>query len=95
MPYYVYTLADPRDLIIRYIGISTNPVRRYKQHISEAGSGSIAKESWLQGLTHLQIIPALTLIDETKTEHEARSRETFWIDYYRRKGAQLLNTQQR
>jgi hypothetical protein len=95
MPYFIYTLSDPRDLITRYVGISLDPIRRYRQHMNEQGGGSIAKESWLQGLLHLSIPPHISIIDEAPTEDEARSLETFWIDYYRRRGAPVLNTRQR
>lgn len=87
----VYAHLDPRDKSIRYIGISTDPERRLKQHLRRKTT-NFKMKLWLQELEQLGLEPTLTILErDIQGVQKARERETYWIQFYRRQHAPLLN----
>src|SRR5579859_7650789 len=91
MTYSIYTLSDPRDGLVRYVGVSKDPQRRQKEHMQSYAHGSAAKRSWIAELTDLKITPVLMLIDSAEGWKQAAHLERYWISYYRAHGVSLLN----
>lgn len=89
--YYIYVLLDPRSHAIRFVGISSDPERRYIEHVNNRDGTNIQKAQWIDVLHSLGLEPHIRLIDECKTRREALDVEYFWIAYFTRRGASLLN----
>ena len=87
----IYILSDPRTLTVRYVGISSNALRRYKQHI--AVSHSLQLQTWNASLEKFQLTPGVTVIDEAATSEKGLEKEAFWIHWFLRHGAQLFNVE--
>lgn len=61
--YYLYTLIDPELKIPKYIGISNNPERRFKEHLEDK---SVTKKTkWIKSLQEGGKIPTLKVLKET------------------------------
>lgn len=57
--YSVYVLRDPRDMRIRYVGMSCNPAKRFKQH---TGCPYDLKRAWVLELRALGMRPHLQVL---------------------------------
>lgn len=86
-PRFIYALLDPRDANARYVGATTNPVRRLYEHRSTRVK-DIA--DWVIELSAMGLQPSLLILEECPAESFAE-RETYWIEEWRRRGAPLLN----
>lgn len=91
--YSVYTLSDPRNGEVRYVGCSMHPYVRYGQHLSLTGA-NFKKSNWIKELAALQIMPTLTIVETLLSREEAMKRETHWIRCYSESGAELTNAHQ-
>lgn len=87
-PTYIYTLSDPRDMIVRYVGITKTPDRRLRQHI--ATKQNVKKCEWVNRLLLDGITPVMTII-ETVFDNTVFDREAYWISYYNENGLPLFN----
>lgn len=76
---YIYRLIDSRNNEVRYIGKTTNPKRRYKQHLYDKRKSH--KSSWIQSLRKLGLKPIFEII-ETCDENNWVEREKYWINQY-------------
>lgn len=87
---YVYTLTDPRDNQVRYVGITTSPAARISNHCMRPQN---ATADWVEELNQAGLIPRMEVVESTTLPAEdARAIENDWILYYRFvKGANLLN----
>jgi predicted GIY-YIG superfamily endonuclease len=88
--YSVYTLADPRDNLIRYVGMSKQPVQRFAQHLL-GNDQNDEKTAWIRELMQDDLMPTLTIIEKVETWEEANKREMQWIRYYIEVGMPLTN----
>src|SRR5258708_38517455 len=79
--YVIYGLTDPRDTFIRYIGISNNVYRRFREHVQHPYSPS-HKDEWMNGLLEQGMLPGLVILETVQGEHVAREREEYWINFY-------------
>ena len=89
-PYSIYALIDPRDGAIRYIGMTRDIYQRMRQHSRCVGDNS-AKNAWIEELQQEQLMFIMHSLEKVKTIEQALARELYWIDYYQRQGAALLN----
>lgn len=92
--YFVYALIDPRDQSIRYIGMSHQPEKRLIDHTRDdkQSKQNRQKHAWCQELKQAGLEPTLKIIEKIKnTRTFAFTRETYWIRFYQKKGAPLLN----
>lgn len=98
----VYALVDPREGVVRYVGVAGNPEYRLKEHIREAKrleekvkngyklySRKHKKDLWLLEMMQVNINPVLVLLDSVLKE-ESQKAEQFWIDHFYKFGF-LLN----
>lgn len=97
-PYTVYVLLEPDMPVawanVRYVGLSTNVLARYAQHLAcrEADSNE-DKNEWIQGLLVQGKLPPVHEIEKLGTIEEGRAREQYWIRYAMSQGADILNRQ--
>ncbi len=87
---YVYTLHDPRNLQIRYVGFTTTSLeKRYKGHLYAASIGNKCRVyNWIRSLSDYGVKPVMTLLEEGDFDI---SREVFWIAKFRETGYDLVN----
>ncbi len=94
--YTVYALIDPRissdpsPSAVRYIGITYNIYQRMRQHSRCEGLNE-RKNAWIRGLQEDQIMFTMYSIEKVDTYEKALEREVYWIEYYTKRSAQLLN----
>lgn len=69
--YYVYTLTDPRDGAVFYVGKGTGD--RCRSHLSKSHNAGVAQKVGQLRLRGLR--PAITLLVDNLTEGEALTRE--------------------
>lgn len=93
---YIYTLIDPRDNKPFYIGITSNPEYRIKQHIYDA-SRIAQRGRWgtLKGWKFADIIyaglePKMKIVGETD-KNNAYQDEQRWVWFYHSQGYFLVN----
>ena len=88
----VYALVDPRDDIIRYVGVSKTPEVRYKQHMSNSGEGDNSdKAAWIKELKTNGAKPRLSILEKGIPLEEKVEREEDWIRDLVESGVRLLN----
>lgn len=89
---YIYTLIDPRDNRIRYVGKTTNINRRLIQHVYEAKTLINRRyiTNWVKSLLDVNLKPIIQEIDScTKAEWE--QKEKYWIKHYKELYPDLCN----
>ena len=89
---YIYALCEPNTGVVRYVGKSDDPERRYRNHIYQARhrTRSFPSGDWIKGLIDSGEKPELTILEET-TQDNWQNAEIQWIAYYRENGNDLLN----
>lgn len=88
--YTIYALADPRDCVVRYIGMSTNVHQRLTHHLSCTGTNE-RKNTWIRELLANDKAPVLYEIEQVEGEEQGRAREQHWIRYCLKRGVDLVN----
>ena len=84
---WIYSLEDPRDGEIYYVGQSTDPERRLSQHLTEARSGRMENRAlcrWLLKLDALGMRPVLNIEAECRSPYETDVEEQRLIQQYGR-----------
>lgn len=94
---YIYTLTDPRDNAVRYVGKTNNPRNRYQQHLTQF-SNNKEKDAWVQELCSTNLQPIMNIIEEIDDSRPRKEgaespwyTERCWIKHYLAQGAQLFN----
>jgi len=82
----LYVLSDPRDGLVRYVGQSHDPTKRYAEHMSSARHDITGKKSaaerWLKNLVTDGHAPLMSVV-ATVRQDLANMLEERLIDYYR------------
>lgn len=103
MKIYIYTLKDPVNNIVAYVGESVNPDVREKQHQVDAHHPinyfpflnfpvTSSTDNWKQWLGYMGIIPVMTIIDSiVGTKADARKLERQYIAKFTENGIRLCN----
>lgn len=87
----IYSLHDPRDGLVRYIGKTVNsPESRFKAHIREGGATSSLMRSWINELKSLSLIPELHIVAKCEPS-KLDELEMFYIAEHRSIGFDLFN----
>jgi group I intron endonuclease len=76
---FIYALIDPRDKSVKYIGVSKDVRRRYKEHLADFRYTK--KAAWIRKMKRLGLVIKVKLI-EICTNKNWKSRERYWIKYY-------------
>lgn len=96
MTTYIYTLSDPRDGNIRYVGKTNSPKHRLSSHINGKGlvNESGRKSDWVSELKIANLLPTMEIIEEVSDEDWSQ-REKHWISTLKNQGYDLLNSDRR
>lgn len=89
--YWIYCLVDPRNDEIRYIGRSHSVYECYGYHVNSTRREQTIKANWLRELQLAGLTPRLMVFEQAETLDGAIMAEFYWIDYCRKRGANLLN----
>lgn len=90
-PYVVYSLIDPISNVVRYIGITRQPIKkRYNGHIYLLKQKS-KKISWIKSLSAKGVAPIMDIIDDNLIRSVAFKKEKEYIKLYLSAGANLTN----
>ena len=95
----VYGLMDARDGLVKYVGVTENPIYRFKQHMQEAkrkprttsGFSNSKKNLWIREMISCGLQPTLVLLDSVVAE-DSEKTEQKWISHFNKFGF-LLNNQ--
>ncbi len=87
---WIYALKDPRDDSYKYVGMSKNPNKRLKEHISDSKRETTKKGNWIRKLIKLELKPILIILEET-TINECGYCEEYHIKKLINEGNILLN----
>jgi len=85
---FIYTLSDPRDGQIRYVGKSVDIKQRMFDHLRE--KKRTKKNHWIIGLQSEGLKPIMEVIEESN-DSDWQEAERFWITILRFYGFRLLN----
>jgi hypothetical protein len=77
----VYFLVDPLDSQVRYVGMSKNAKKRFKQHLRLLDQNK-RKNAWIDNLLGWGLLPELHIIEVLHDLTTAREREAYWISHY-------------
>ncbi len=86
----IYTLSDPRDNKVRYVGKTNNLGRRYKAHLVLSREIKSHKKSWIKQLKILGLKPVMEVIDVVPIS-EWVFWESYWINQLKGWGFKLVN----
>lgn len=92
--YFVYSLSDPRTLEIRYIGKTVASLStRLSQHIYAAMHNKWASHvnNWVKSLVNVGHRPIINAISVVSDKHLLEKEEIRLIEYYKARGARLVN----
>jgi predicted GIY-YIG superfamily endonuclease len=88
--YSIYALGHPSEKTLHYVGMTTNPTKRYKQHLRASSSRSLSQ--WIQQLATQGLKPIMLLFEENiPDEQTAREREKYWIAFFAKNNHPLEN----
>ena len=86
---YIYTLTDPLEGEVRYVGKTINPTKRYSSHCYTKTKTYVSK--WIQKLKRSGHLPTMEIVEEGLSEDEWEDRERFWIEQHFKLGCKLTN----
>lgn len=89
--YSIYTLTDPFDKLVHYVGRSTKPLARFGQHLQCREKTNPEKNAWIQSVIQQNQMPILDIIEVVSGSKEAHFREAYWIRHYLNHKAPLTN----
>ncbi len=85
---YIYTLTDPIDGLVKYVGMTNNPKRRLSEHLIE--KTLTKKNNWIKSLIKKNKKPIMDVIDEI-TDSNIEYWEKYWIAQFKAWGFKLKN----
>jgi hypothetical protein len=86
----IYTLVDPRTDLVRYVGQTSNPKVRYRNHLKGNKYRSTHTTNWIQGLLDLGLKPKMIEIDICEIK-DIDLTEQNYIKLYKSFGCKLTN----
>lgn len=88
---YIYTLTDPRDMLIHYVGRTNNPQRRKYDHQSKSRTTNAGYcHPWHSELLATGLKPIFTVVEEVVWP--GCVAEKMWMKKLREEGHPLVNS---
>lgn len=90
---YIYTLTNPINNLVFYIGSAYDVERRFFQHIND--STYYSGKNLTKYINKMNCRPVIEVVDEilVMNKREALKTEIYWIDQFRQWGFRLTNSQ--
>lgn len=89
LPVVIYVLCEPDGTTVRYVGKTTNPRKRYSQHVYS--TEKTHRACWIRSLRKRGERPVMRVIETVPDDVSWQEREKYWIAHYREIGANLTN----
>jgi predicted GIY-YIG superfamily endonuclease len=86
--HFIYTLTDPRNGIVMYVGCTLNPVAREQQHRCSPRTKPVGR--WMDELAAAGLEPIFTVVAAIRSRDRAWEREKRLIAEYRKLSHGLL-----
>lgn len=86
----IYGLVDPRTLLIRYVGMTSNGMRRPKDHRRPSGPDTYCRR-WVKSLQREGLAYQIVVLEILETSITLPEAERWWIAYGRASGWPLTN----
>lgn len=84
----IYALVDPREPdVVRYVGQTTRPAERLREHAERKNLGRADKEEWLDALAAAGVTPQMVELDRLPADAPRFQRdhyEAVWTFYFAR-----------
>jgi hypothetical protein len=88
---FIYVLIHPGTRAVVYVGKTTRaPKWRLASHISSREKSAVAR--WKNALLAAGAKPIMEIVETVAAGVDWGERERYWIEEYRSRGAELLNT---
>lgn len=87
--WHIYTLSDPTNNAVRYVGWCFLTHRRLAQHIQRAKSETTHKANWINKLSSAGLSPIIDVIEVGTGDWAFAEKK--WIAFYRGQGIDLVN----
>jgi hypothetical protein len=87
--HYIYTLTDPIDNLVKYIGRTKNIKQRYYTHTKNSKDNT-PKNNWIKSLKNNELKPIIEILDEGD-ETNIDDLEIYWISQFKTWGFDLKN----
>lgn len=91
MKYIIYGLIDPRTLLIRYVGKSSNGLHRVSQHWSTTVNHQTYCGNWIKNLRAAGLKYDYVILESFTDQSTLNDAERWWIAYGRCLGWPLTN----
>jgi hypothetical protein len=96
--YYIYALADPRDINhIRYVGFTTQPLHiRLSNHVCNSrnkADKNFKKEWWIRSLLKEGLKPSIYVLKQLTSREEMLAEEIKQIKKAKKDGHKIFNVQ--
>lgn len=90
---YIYTLTDPRDGLIHYVGKTNNPQRRKYEHQQKSSTRQQGKmySPWHEELSSVGLSPIFEIVEEVA--FPGIVAEKMWMKKLREEGHPLVNSE--
>lgn len=88
-PTFIYTLADPRDGLVKYVGKTVDVCKRKSSHIHPPDKDTTRKSKWVKKLINLGLRPIFEIVD--KVGENWIEAEQAYIRLFKSYGAPLYN----
>jgi hypothetical protein len=79
-PYYLYTLNDPTDGVVKYVGCTINPKSRFSLHLNELSNKR--KCEWIAHLKSMGLKPIMNIVARTNDLDKAILFEKLLFDQH-------------
>jgi hypothetical protein len=86
---HIYGLREPDTGLIRYIGKTTNPHRRWLNHLCE--KSHCHRTCWIRALHRRGLRPEMVIIETVSGEWPWQESERFWIGFALKNDWPLVN----
>lgn len=84
---YIYGLVNPETQELRYIGKTTNTLKRYQSHCRAKGNSY--RDKWIRSLKDAGLMPEMVIIETCGNDWV--EAEKFYIAYFKSLGCLLTN----
>lgn len=89
MKTFIYTLSDPTTKVVRYVGKTINPHKRFTDHCRKTNDRH-HRAVWISSLRHKHQKPLMEIIDEVDFD-QWEYWEIYWISVFKSWGFDLVN----
>lgn len=86
---FIYSLVDPTNNEVRYVGQTGNPKRRYAGHLYNK-RGLNKRLLWIASLKKQKLKPEMKILEEVTKTEKTLEREKRWIFHLTQQGSVLF-----